>query len=54
MAIETTTAVNKCLEEGGCCDSPAEDHCQVREVSEVLQKVVEESMGDIKLIDLVE
>lgn len=53
-AIEMTTAINKCLEEGGCCDRHAEDHCKVREVYEVLQKVVEERMGDIKLIDLVE
>lgn len=53
-AIEMTTAINKCLEEGSCCDRHAEDHCKVREVYEVLQKVVEERLGDIKLIDLVE
>ena len=53
-ALETTTAINKCLEKEGCCTKGSNGFCRVRDVYVVLQQAVEDRLQSIKLIDLIE
>lgn len=52
-AIESTTIINKCLEQNNECDVKAENYCKLKKVYEMLQKAVEDRLKSIKMIDLI-
>lgn len=52
-AIENTTAINKCIEEG-CCNRNEKGYCKVRNVYLTLQEAIEERLQSIKLVDLID
>lgn len=52
-ALESTTAINKCIEEG-CCNREQKGCCKVRNVYLTLQEAIEERLQSIKLIDLID
>ena len=51
-AVESTTVINKCMEQENEYDVKAEDYCKLRKVYGLLQQAVEDRLQSIKLIDL--
>lgn len=52
-AMETTTRLNKCLEDDEFCNRDATDYCKVHKVYEHMQSLLDSCMQSVTLADLI-